>query len=166
MTPGVAERFWGKVKKGDGCWEWQASTGRGYGKMQAWGRLETAPRVAWILSHGPIPRGMFVCHHCDNPLCVKAEPDAKYPHGHLFLGTPLDNMRDMIAKGRKGAWPLPPEKRRRGRQVNGAALCDYCVRYIKALCNERGSQRRMSRLFDINESAISKIVSGKAWRHV
>ena len=51
-----------------------------------------AHRVAWMLAHGPIPRGMNVLHRCDVPRCVN--PD------HLFLGTQHDNVRDMIAKGR------------------------------------------------------------------
>ena len=49
-----------------------------------------AHRYFWEKEHGPIPDGMFVCHHCDNPPCINID--------HLFLGTPKDNMRDMIQK--------------------------------------------------------------------
>src|SRR5208282_1812818 len=49
-----------------------------------------AARFAWELANGPIAAGLFACHHCDNPPCVR----------HLFLGTGKDNSDDMISKGR------------------------------------------------------------------
>jgi len=81
-----------------GCWEWQkALNPNGYGKAYFNGKLRQSHRISWILHRGKIPVGLFVLHHCDNPICVN--PD------HLFLGTQKDNMHDMIAKGRKnGGW--------------------------------------------------------------
>lgn len=88
-------RFWSHVKKldGDGCWEWTSTLfNDGYASFKMQGKQRRSCRVAWELANGPIPDGLFTCHRCDNKLCVR--PD------HLFLGTALDNTRDMIAKGR------------------------------------------------------------------
>lgn len=103
-TTTLAARYWAKVAK-DGptlvpelgrCWRWTASTTSfGYGQLNP-GWRNAAPvrahRVSWEIHNGPIPAGLDVLHRCDNPPC--SNPD------HLFLGTALDNMRDMIAKGR------------------------------------------------------------------
>jgi hypothetical protein len=94
----LAERFWAKVQKTDTCWLWIGSllTRGGYGQL---GGGVKAHRVSWELHHGPIPDGMHVCHHCDNPPCVNP--------AHLFLGTSGDNARD---KARKGRAPTPGAK--------------------------------------------------------
>jgi hypothetical protein len=98
----ISERFWSKVdRRGPGeCWPWRAAhshqhDGRGVFYIKANGR-ETrvvAPRVAWMLTHGELPpRGVFVCHSCDNPPCCNP--------AHLWLGTSRDNTLDSMAKGR------------------------------------------------------------------
>jgi hypothetical protein len=87
------ERFWvhvQKVENEDACWEWTSRRDyKGYGR---WLRGTLAHRASFEFENGPIPKGLEVCHRCDNPLCVRPS--------HLFLGTHADNIRDMIAKGR------------------------------------------------------------------
>ena len=97
-------RFWGKVAKRDGeeCWEWQGSRkGGGYGSIGIKGGTVAAHRASWVLTNGAIPDNLWVLHKCDNPPCVR--PD------HLFLGTRLDNVRDMCAKGRNACRELTAE---------------------------------------------------------
>jgi hypothetical protein len=81
-----------------GCRPWRGTRDRdGYGVLGVDGRQQRAHRVVWELTHGPIPDGLCVCHHCDNPPCV--EPT------HPFLGTHADNVRDAVAKGRRRGRP-------------------------------------------------------------
>ena len=88
------EYFWSLVEKpeGDGCWIWRGGTLKSYGRINYQGKRQGAHRVAWQMAHGPIPKGLLVCHHCDVPLCVRPS--------HLFAGTYSDNMQDWTKKGK------------------------------------------------------------------
>lgn len=103
----TAEQFWSRVdRRGpDECWPWTAARNyRGYGKVTRAGKALPASRLAWILTHGEVAEGLFVCHRCDNPPCCNP--------AHLFLGTPLENNDDKIAKGRARGYPakLTPDR--------------------------------------------------------
>jgi hypothetical protein len=84
--------FWSKVKKTATCWNWKGSTNYTYGLFIIKRKLFFAHRFVWLITNGPIPEAMLVCHTCDNTLCVRPN--------HLFLGTQADNMRDCKEKGR------------------------------------------------------------------
>lgn len=144
--PFAEERFWKKVVKSQGCWLWSgAKDSCGYGVVVLDGRTRAegrtgpfsgkAHRVMFQLVNGPIPKGMLVCHHCDNPTCVR--PD------HLFLGTNQDNQNDRYNKGRYGAI---------------LKLSEAEVILIRNLSLTH-TQRELASRFGVNQSTISRIVN-------
>ena len=152
VGPETRCRFWSKVRKGDGCWEWAGCRSKGYGKI-ALGlesglpkgkRVVKAHRVSWLIHFGPIPDGLFVCHRCDNPPCVR--PD------HLYLGTCADNSRDMIRKGRGAVQrPRMPPARSPCENCGSAARptrrgrCPKCEYHFKRYGLERPPEMPPSR---------------------
>lgn len=131
-----------------GCWLWIGSlrdkSRADYGAFLVNGRLQRAHRVSYALYKGPIPDGLFVCHHCDMPSCVN--PD------HLFLGTAGDNNADRTRKGR-GA---------RGQQINTSRLTPELVRAIRAA----PSSRKGARLAGVSHPHAVRIRNGSSWGHL
>ncbi len=145
----MSRRFWPKVRKGDGCWEWTASKHPdGYGQFGVGHGRAWAHRVAWELCVGPIPAGMVVMHTCDNPGCVR--PD------HLRIGTQLDNIADMVAKGRSCV----------GARNGQSRLTAPDVKRIRELVAGGQSQASVARAYSVSAAAVYLIVHGKNWRHV
>lgn len=142
MRPKDIVRFWSKVRRGGDrdCWVWRAATKCGYGAFKLGSACEGAHRISYEIANGPIPPGLMVCHHCDNPPCVNP--------AHLFLGTALDNSRDRDLKGR-------------GR--NAETLSADAVRELRAssLRNEELASR-----YGVGPETIHRARVGKTWKRV
>jgi hypothetical protein len=147
------DRFWRKVEvRGlDECWLWSAGCfPTGYGAFGTSGNPKLSSRshrTAWILTHGPIPSGLDVCHTCDTPKCCNPT--------HLFLGTDQDNANDKVSKGRQA--------RLKGEAHPSSKLTDSEVLEIFLA---KDKQQEMARKYGIKQPQVSQIKSGKAWRHL
>ena len=131
-----------------GCWEWQGPTNnKGYGMIGKGGRnggVSLVHRLVYFWVHGSISK--CVLHKCDNKRCVRPS--------HLFAGTPADNSRDMVRKGRS----------RRGLRHPTAKLTPADVREIRKLIAGGLMQRSAARRFGVGDVAVSNIVTGRSWR--
>lgn len=118
----IRERIMQRVRKRGGCWEWTGATSKfGHGRMKVAGRLESPHRLMWEEENGPIPRGLWVLHTCDNPRCVRPS--------HLFIGNRRDNMRDASKKGRLHVEHPNKQTKVRG---DGKVWCNRCKRWLHA----------------------------------
>lgn len=113
---------------------------------------------------------MFVCHKCDTPPCCNP--------AHLFIGTPSDNVHDMIAKGRRRFGKIDSERRRAntraawkrstrmpfGERHYAARLTADQVAAIRdryALGGVR--QVDLAKEYGVSQTHISSIVIGTTW---
>ncbi len=151
----LAEKFWEKVsvRGPTECWPWTAGTkgNNEYGNFCVAGTpTSVASRMAWILSRGPIPEGLWVLHTCDNPPCCNP--------AHLFLGTPKRNTSDMHTKGRA----KPP----RGQRNGNHKLTELQVILMKQKMREGQSTRSVGLEFGVSHTTADWIKRGKLWKHV
>jgi hypothetical protein len=160
----VADRFWSHVDRSGECWIWTASDTGVYGQFHPTpARRVTAHRFAYELTHGCVPAGLWVLHHCDVPLCVRPE--------HLYAGTREDNMRDMLDRGRHARGDrhrsrLYPERLPRGEDHVNSVLTEAHVRGIRRLGADNMTRIAIARLFGIGPGTVGKILRRELWGHV
>lgn len=160
MTELEVARFYAAVAScgKDECWPWQLYIRyNGYGQFMMNQKPFLAHRVAYFLAFGDFDASKSVCHQCDNRVCCNP--------AHLFLGTHADNVRDMYKKGR-AVCQLRPERLARGTRHGCAKLKESDIPTIRRMCQEGIHQRVIAKKYDVSQSQIAAINTGKTWKHV
>jgi len=135
-------RFLSWVEKTDYCWIWKGGRNRLYGKTNHGSKIISSHRLSYILFNGPIENEkLFVCHSCDNRICVNP--------AHLWLGTHQDNMLDMVEKDRSHR-KLTPED----------------VYNIRNLYEKGYSNQYLCGKFDLKPGTVSNIVARRIWKYI
>ena len=99
-------------------------------------------RYIYELMAGEIPKGMYVLHSCDSPLCINPE--------HLWLGTLADNNKDRDVKGRQYS------------KLSGDDVEEMRRRYE----NQEATQLELARDYNVSTSTVCMAVGGKTWKHI
>lgn len=149
------DQFWAKVERmEEACWLWRGFINQnGYGVAGYKRRNFLAHRLSWILTYGEIPEGLYVCHKCDTPACVR--PD------HLFVGSQLENMRDMHSKGRhKSGFK---KGMNRGEKNGQAKLSAEMVAQIRQRLATGDKPGVIAADFGVSRRCISAIKTGLSW---
>lgn len=148
------------IDPNSGCWLWTGATsGGGYGFVSRNGRRIAAHRLSYQIVNGPIADGLFICHKCDTPPCVR--PD------HLFAGTHTENMLDSSAKRRHWMHRTPersPLFEHRVQVVGEdhymAMVSDLQVREIRFLRLGGMTYPAIGRRYGVTEDCIGFICRG------
>jgi len=148
--------FWKRVdvRAPDECWPWlRYVNDSGYGVTRtSENKAVRASHIAYELTNGTIPKGMFVLHSCDNPACCNP--------AHLSLGTHTDNMRDMDRKGRRVNSP------HYGESHGMSKLTEAQVIEIRRLATSGISYEEIGRRFKISDVHAGRIAMRRCWAHV
>lgn len=147
--------FHTKYKKmPSGCWEWQGGklTG-GYGEFKINFKNVTSHRFSYEIHKGKIPKGMCVCHSCDNPPCVNPE--------HLWLGTSKENTSDRHNKGR-----TPKGERIFGSKLKTSDVLEIRKYYAENKHKAKWGGVVMAKKYGVLPTTIDWIAKGKTWKHL
>lgn len=170
LDTAMLRRIWDRMdmRSPSECWLWTAGLGgrnrtpTGYAVIQHHGRQHRVARLLWAHLHGPIPPGMYVCHTCDAPACCNP--------AHLFLGTPKDNARDKVRKGRMSRSALVvAAARRQVATINATRhyrLAADQVREIRQRARAGETQAVLGETYGVSRSMISLVVHGHCYRSV
>ena len=158
--------FWSRVNKTQTCWLWTGARWLDqmrYARIKFNGQDMKAHRVSWIMENGEIPEGLCVCHHCDNPICVRPE--------HLFLATNAENQYDCNLKGRRARGERHGSRSHqglcRGTLNPSAKLTENEVRQIRAVFAQYNIRKSdLGAIYGVTGAQVGHILSGKTWKHL
>jgi len=133
----------------EGVQDLDAYRPRGYGLVKGEdGVMLRVHRVMYLYRKGEIPDGHVIRHTCDRPICCN--PD------HLITGTTAENSADMIERGRQA----------KGESCANSKLKNEDIEIIIMLSQDGIRAKEIAAKFNVDESTVHRIKSGKAWKHI
>lgn len=151
--PSWEEYFSSKIKRSGECLLWTGfrdQTGYGRTDQSFAPDIHFAHRLSWFLSHGAFDLKLRVLHKCDTPSCVN--PD------HLWLGTQVDNIKDMCAKGRQRGIS------RFGEESPVAKLDNESVRKMRVIrAKQHTPFHKLAAQFGVSTMTAYRAVTGQSW---
>jgi len=132
----------------------------GYGKVDIDGETWLTHRYAYYSFYKEHPQELLVCHHCDNPSCVRPQ--------HLFLGTFKENNQDAVAKNRNSKGDSHWTRQRPASVLCGithgmAKLTEEQVREIRTA---QETHAAIAKRFGISATTVSSIRAKQSWKHI
>lgn len=131
------------------CWEWAGLLDKkGYGRVAVGKqKMKAAHRAAYEVWNGDLDPALYVCHECDNPICINP--------AHLFQGDQYVNMRDAKAKRRNA----------NGMRQGRAILTDKQVDEIRAKHVPRKyTYAMLGQEYGVHPGTIGSIIQGRNWQ--
>jgi DNA-binding Xre family transcriptional regulator len=145
----VKERIESRIVSKDNCWLTAYTHSKGRPEISINGKSHILSRVVYEVYKGKHPGNLFVCHSCDNPLCIN--PD------HLWLGTAADNRLDCKKKNRQA----------KGSTMGNSKLTEVQVSEIRdLLAKKEFSHKQIGQRFGVSGRTVSSINAGTTWTHV
>lgn len=139
-------RFWSKVDKRFGCWEWIGAVNQsGYGVFWDEKKTHLAHRYSYGLKNPQPPKGMEVRHKCDNKLCVNPQ--------HLTIGTKAQNLQDRNRRGRTAS----------GVRNGRSKLTPRKVKEIRQRLTKGETQTSLAKEFGVSRKNIYLIQNNLIW---
>lgn len=147
----LKDRLLANAERVGACLLWKGAKYRnGYGMVRVNGKWMRANRASYIAHKGPIPAGMVVMHSCDTPLCIEPE--------HLKAAPQLDNVHDMLTKGRAN--------KARGERSGRAKLTQAQVDEIRARYRPRSyghGAHSLAKEFGVSKQSVQAILKRESW---
>lgn len=139
------------------CWIWNGTIDhKGYGSLYGGAKRVRAHRYSYTIANpAQSIDGYYVCHKCDNPLCVNPK--------HLFLGTAKDNYDDMFVKGRS---KLRERITPLGEDNPNSKITNQIVEKVLSLSQDGYSGRAIAKVLELGSTTVSNILDGKTWTHI
>lgn len=123
----------------------------GYVRIRSKGKHERLHRIIYEMHYGEIPKGLLIRHKCDNPNCCNIE--------HLEIGTPQDNVNDMIERGRANFEHLKRKKLGISNPANKLTEEQVKEIYLSPL-----NCIKLAKLYNVSKTNIAYIKKKRQWK--